>query len=98
MNILSCKKCGSNDFKVESGFRVCQYCNTKYEYLESGKQTFIQGERIAKSSGISLDSDILQLLEKCKKDPGNARRYVNLILDIDPDNDEALAILKNIRS
>ena len=97
MDILSCKKCGGNDFKIESGFRVCQYCKTKYEYLESGRQVANQGERIVKSSGISLDSDILQLLEKCHKDPKNARRYVNLILDIDPDNDEALAILKKIR-
>lgn len=97
MDILSCKKCGGNDFKIESGFRVCQYCNTKYEYFESGKQAGNQGDRTVKSSGISLDSDILQLLEKCQKDPKNARRYVNLILDIDPDNDEALAILKNIR-
>ena len=41
-------------------------------------------------STIALDDDVKRLLEKCKTDPKNARRYANLILDIDPDNEEAL--------
>ena len=42
------------------------------------------------SSPIALDDDIARLLKKCESDPRNARKYANLILDIDPDNEEAL--------
>ena len=41
-----------------------------------------------------VDSDIQMLLEKCKQDPANRRRYANLILDIDPTNREAAAYLR----
>ena len=45
------------------------------------------------SSPIALDDDIARLLKKCQTDPSNAQKYANLVLDIDPDNEEALKYL-----
>lgn len=42
-----------------------------------------------KFSQISINSDVENLLQKCRIDRKNARKYANLILDIDPDNEEA---------
>lgn len=75
---LRCASCGASDFRVEKGCRVCNYCDTKYEM------------EVKKPSCISLDDDIAVLLKKCKSDPRNARKYANLILDIDPTNKEAM--------
>ena len=47
----------------------------------------------AARKGISLQSDIELLLDKCRRDPRNARKYANLILDIDPGNKDALQYL-----
>jgi len=47
----------------------------------------------APRSGVSLDSDVERLLLKCHEDPRRAARYANLILDIDPTNEEALKYL-----
>ena len=41
-----------------------------------------------------LDDDVAKLLRKCRENPARARKYANLILDIDPDNPEALKYLK----
>jgi hypothetical protein len=46
-----------------------------------------------KLSNISLNDDIKSLLNKCKNDPTNARRYASLVLDIDPTNSEARRFL-----
>ena len=43
---------------------------------------------------IGLDDDVAELLRKCRENPARARKYANLILDIDPDNPEALKYLK----
>ena len=83
MQGLKCKNCGSSDFKISIGLRVCNHCGTKY--IQS------LGDNLSKENGagISLSNDIQQLLYKCQIDPKNARKYANLILDIDPTNQEA---------
>lgn len=86
MKSLICEKCGSNDFLEQNGYRMCKYCNTKY---------ILDAYDIKpKSSSISLNNDIKMLLQKCRDEPANARRYANLILDIDPDNEEAKRYFK----
>ena len=40
------------------------------------------------------EDDVAELLRKCRENPARARKYANLILDIDPDNPEALKYLK----
>lgn len=90
MKQLVCERCGGNDFVEQNGYRTCLYCNTRY---------VIQPEDIPqKSSRIALNDDIEQLLKKCRDDPVNAFRYASLVLDIDPDNSEALKFMyKNWR-
>lgn len=76
-----CPNCGANEFDIVNGYEICRYCDSKFkiEVVENKKEeTFI-----------SLKSDIECLLEKCKNEPWNARKYANLILDIDPTNSEA---------
>lgn len=79
MKQIICESCGASDFLEKAGYRICQYCGTQYH--------------INSKSLISLNDDIENLLQKCKREPRNARRYANLILDIDPTNKEALKYL-----
>ena len=86
MKIVICERCGGVEFLDRDGFRICQYCDTKY---------LITSEDVTrKESSIALDSDIKMLLQKCKDDPANARRYASLILDMDPGNNEAIKYCK----
>ena len=86
MKIEICERCGGGEFVDQSGYKVCLYCNTKY---------LITHEEVTrKESNISLDNDIMMLLQKCVDDPANARRYASLVLDMDPDNVEALKYLR----
>ena len=84
MKLIQCKQCGGELYRDEN-FMVCKYCGARFA---------IEKEDLGpRNSTIQLDADIEALLEKCRKDPKNARRYANLILDIDPDNKEALKYL-----
>lgn len=86
MKIEICEKCGGGEFVSQDGYRICQYCNTKY---------LITPEDVTrKGSVIALDNDIKMLLQKCQDDPRNAYRYASLVLDIDPGNKDAIKYLK----
>ena len=82
MKALICTNCGASSWRSEKGLKICTFCGTTY-----------QAENLPKQSDIALDDDIQRLLEKCKAEPQNARKYANLILDIDPTNTEALRYL-----
>ena len=82
MKALICTNCGASSWRSEKGLKICTFCGTTY-----------QAENLPKQSDIVLDDDIQRLLEKCKAEPQNARKYANLILDIDPTNTEALRYL-----
>ena len=43
-----------------------------------------------KATSIGMQDDINALLARCESDPANRRRYVSLILDLDPYNQEVL--------
>ena len=86
MKILKCSNCGGEEFFKEGGYRVCAYCRSKFVFTEE--------DLPFKKSEISLNKDIERLLLKCRREPGKARRYANLILDIDPGNKEARKYLK----
>jgi len=85
MKILTCEKCGSNDFFEQNGYRICRYCLSKY--------TLFTEDILPKKSNIALCDDVNMLLQKCRDDPVNAYRFANLILDIDPSNVEAKNII-----
>lgn len=82
MKQLVCERCGGNDFVEQDGYRICKYCSTRF-VLQAD-------DNPQKSSSIALDEDIQTLLQKCRDDPANSRRYASLILDIDPNNSEAM--------
>ena len=85
MKSMNCDKRGASDWEEQNGYRVCRFCGTRYQPApdDAGK----------KDSVISVNSDIARLLEKCRQEPRRARKYANLILDIDPTNKEALKYL-----
>lgn len=85
MRLVECGKCRSNELLEEGGLIVCAYCRMKFFPGESDLSN--------QSSAISVFDDIRELLEKCKNDPHNSKRYANLILDLDPTNSEALRYL-----
>lgn len=84
MKELICSRCGAHEWIEKNGCRICAYCGTPYQ---------LTYEDMPNASGMQLDSDIDRLLQKCRKDPKNAKKYANLILDIDPGNTEALKYL-----
>lgn len=86
----NCKACGGPGLEVKDGFVTCSYCGSRFRF--SADDFDFYGNR-NNGSNISLGGDIERLLLKCKADPRNARKYANLILDIDPDNLEALKYL-----
>lgn len=82
MDVLVCKCCGAQGLKKQGRYFICEYCDSKF--LPENKM----GE-----SDIAIDDDVARLLAKCKSDPKNARKYANLVLDIDPGNFEAYKYL-----
>lgn len=81
MDAIECPNCGSAEFEKEDDFFLCVYCRSKFL---SANRSVAKGDSV-----IGLSSDVQALLEKCEVDPANRRRYANLILDIDPHNQEA---------
>lgn len=73
-----CPNCASHEYKEEGKFIKCAYCETRFK--KEQKDSFSQGV------AIDLTDDVSRLLQLCKKDPSNRRRYVNLILEMDPYN------------
>ena len=99
MQKMICNGCGASKFKFVDGHYKCLYCESQYIEQKNiindsapPKSTLIIDKNLNDSvmSGISLDDDISRLLSKCKEDPLNAKKYANLVLDIDPHNVEAL--------
>lgn len=80
MKLIKCKSCGSNELFEDGDFVVCSFCQSRYV---PQAEDFPQSE-----THIDLASDVQILLDKCRSDPKNRVRYINLILDLDPDNDE----------
>lgn len=88
MKAVVCESCGSADLYEENGYRVCRYCGTRHVITPDERVSF---------SEIALNNDVENLLRKCREDPSRARKYAELILEIDPNNSEAKSLL-NIRS
>jgi hypothetical protein len=92
-----CKNCGASDLKLVKGYWCCGYCDSRFAATKEEQKTYsfsgtksALGKHEGVNSQIGLDDDVARLLEKCRTDRKNARKYANLILDIDSDNEEAL--------
>ena len=99
MEALICKNCGANALIRKSDYMFCPYCESRFAVTKEELQNLFSHSyhsTLSHScviSTIALDDDVIKLLNKCKSDPKNARRYANLILDLDPDNEDALKYL-----
>lgn len=89
LKLIQCECCGAKDLKSADGYMVCSFCGAKYKLQEDIVSK--------KNTTIGLNGDIENLLEKCKREPSKAKKYANLILDIDPTNEQAMKILKGGR-
>ena len=77
MKLVQCSRCGSKELHEEGGLIVCDYCQS--QFVPQADET--------------RPADTVNLLEKCRTDPANRRRYASLILDLDPTNTEAVNYL-----
>ena len=97
METVICKNCNAQGLRMEKGFLVCEYCGSRFLPSKEEQSLYSKGSSFSlggsETSPFSLTGDVERLLEKCKSDPRNARKYANLILDIDPDNEAALKYL-----
>ncbi len=73
-----CPNCGANEWEYSGAYVICEYCGSKL-LLE-------QADKPLKTSNVALVTDIDILLQRCRADPANARKYAGLVLDIDPTN------------
>jgi hypothetical protein len=81
MKLVQCTRCGSKELFTEGGYVVCAYCQSRFSAQS--------GDLPPRETIIGLHSDIEALLQKCRDNPANRRRYASLILDMDPTNQEA---------
>ena len=86
MRAFVCSNCGSGDLREENGYMICEHCGSKF---------LITAEDLPETSQMDLNSDVAVLLQKCRTDPVNAKKYAKRILEIDPSNYEALRIMAN---
>ena len=92
MKSITCKNCGATGLQARNGFWICEYCNSRFMITTEDYYSDTPGKSSG-PSGITVSSDVEMLLQKCRMNPRNARKYANLILDIDPTNKEALKYL-----
>ena len=86
MKLINCQRCGSNELLEIDDLVVCAFCQSKYvPQLD---------DKAPRDTVISLKTDVERLLEKCRLDPQNRKRYASLALDIDPSNSEARKYLQ----
>ena len=95
MKNIECKKCKSVDFERVDNALKCIYCRTTYVDETGIGKNFLKNN--TSNSTIEIDEDILLLLDKIKREPWNRNRYANMILDIDPTNEDALKMLRGMK-
>lgn len=96
MKAITCTQCGSNELFDDGAYVVCAYCRSRFARPAGERPAGERpaGEATARNTVVSLQADVQALLQKCRDDPANRRRYANLVLDIDPTNPEAAAYLR----
>lgn len=82
---FNCMNCGSHEYTISKNKLVCCYCRTNY-YIEKANHH--------DDTRIDLLDDISRLVSKCISEPHNAKRYSEIILEMDPYNRFAKHYLK----
>lgn len=85
MKLITCERCGGNEFDYVGKTAIAATVGQNMLLRKMTKQA---------STHIALDDDVARLLAKCEAEPARARKYANLVLDIDPSNTQALKELK----
>lgn len=81
MRDLKCPNCGSRELLDDGARTTCSYCRSTFARVPEDAPT--------SRTKISLEDDVVALLQKCIDDPENRTRYASLVLDIDPTNQVA---------
>ena len=79
---IVCKNCGSNDFEQDGRNMTCRFCGSKF-ILDKEHDS-------VKETTIALNEDVVQLLHRWRENPAEGDKYAKLILQIDPNNKQAL--------
>ena len=68
MKLITCERCGGNEFDYTGKIAICRYCGSKYA---------LEKDDVARqaSTHITLDDDVARLLAKCEAEPARARKY-----------------------
>lgn len=85
MKSIVCERCGANEWSNQNGYRVCKYCGTQFQVTSK--------DFTIKESRVAVNADVERLLKLCAAEPHNAKKYANLVLDIDPSNTAVLKYL-----
>ena len=105
MKRLTCEMCGSTNVLKEEGVFVCQACGTRYS-VEEAKKMMIEGTvEVHGTVKVDKNAEIPNFIKRIfgffkVEGFGEAEEYCKKILDIDADNEFALAmleVLKNVK-
>lgn len=97
MNQLTCEMCGSTDLLKSDGVFTCQNCGCKYS-VEEAKKMMVEGvvqvEGTVKVDNTAQIENYLAMAQKAhdSDNEAEAESYANKVLEIDPNNWEALFI------
>lgn len=89
MKQMVCEMCGSNDLLKTDGVYVCQSCGTKYS-VEEAKKLLIEG--VVQIDHSPMIANYLSIADRALEASNYAdvELYSNKVLEIDPDNVDAL--------
>ena len=87
MQAITCKNCGGNDFLQKGRYLICRFCDTRY--------LLDKDQAPVPESTIALNEDVIRLLHLWREHPEDGARYAKLILQIDPNNTQAIQKLAN---
>lgn len=97
MKQLTCEMCGSTDLMKQDGVFVCQTCGCKYS-VEEAKKLFDTTTVVVDNSK-QMENDLKRAKQfENEGDDYTAMDYYNKVLDINADNEEAIAGVNRLKS
>ena len=102
MKAIVCEMCGGQELLKKDGVYVCQHCGTQYT-VEEARKLIVEGKVDVSGSSVIVDNlpQVEALLARAKgferENGSKAIEYYNKVLDIDPQNVEALDSIERIK-